>query len=96
MAFDENPSIIKERPAVIMSTGKNIFAVGLKVTSTPPRYGYESIDYRITRIEGTGLDHESVVRLDHAYRLEESDMLYKMGKLHPYDILLIDHKYIKY
>ena len=83
--FEDSPQI-KNRPVVVTSTG-NIYVIALKVTSHNPRNEWG--EYALQQWQSAGLDKPSTVRIGKRLRLQQSDLVYKIGKLHPQDILNI-------
>jgi len=75
---------IKQRPVIVLSSGE-ILVIALKVTSQPPRVG----DYVLSQWQYAGLYKPSTARLDKLLKLEHQEMKYRMGSLHPSDILPI-------
>lgn len=83
--FEDSPQV-KNRPVVITSTGK-IYVLALKVTSQAPRNSWG--EYSLQRWKEAGLNKESTVRISKRLQLALTDMLFKIGDLHPQDIVNI-------
>ena len=83
--FEESPQI-KNRPVVVTSSGA-IYVMALKVTSHVPRNEWG--EYALQHWQAAGLNKPSTVRIGKRLRLQQSDMVHRMGKLHPLDILNI-------
>ena len=83
--FEDSPQI-KNRPVVVTSSGA-IYVMALKVTSHVPRN--ERGEYALQHWQAAGLNKPSTVRIGKRLRLQQSDMVHRIGKLHPLDILNI-------
>lgn len=46
-------------------------------------------DYDVTKWQSAGLKKPSTIRLTRQLRLEEGDLIYKMGDLDPFDIVML-------
>lgn len=85
--FDDDPSIVKNRPVVILED-KKAYLLSLKVTSAPPRNNYYG-EYQLIKWQESGLKKPSTVRISKKLKLYDNDMCYKIGRLHPVDIMKI-------
>lgn len=85
--FEDDASQEKERPAIVISVGKNK-ATGLYVTSSSPRPGFR--DYPIKEWKAAGLTKQSTVRLDRVVPLNEIVSREKIGTLDRYDIMILN------
>lgn len=83
--FEDSPQI-KNRPVVVTSSG-DIYVMALKVTSHIPRNVWG--EYALQYWQTAGLSKPSTVRVGKRLRLQQSDMIHRIGKLHPMDILNI-------
>ena len=83
--FEDTPQI-KKRPVVVTSSG-NIYVLALKVTSHPPRNVWG--EYPLQHWKAAGLQKPSTVRIGKRLHLQHSDMVHKIGKPHPLDIVNI-------
>ena len=83
--FEDSPQI-KNRPVVVTSSGA-IYVMALKVTSHVPRNEWG--EYALQHWQAAGLNKPSMVRIGKRLRLQQSDMVHRIGKLHPLDILNI-------
>ena len=83
--FEDSPQI-KNRPVVVTSSGA-IYVMALKVTSHVPRNEWG--EYALQHWQAAGLNKPSTVRIGKRLRLQQSDMVHRIGKLHPVDILNI-------
>lgn len=83
--FEDSPQI-KNRPVVVTSSGA-IYVMALKVTSHVPRNEWG--EYALQHWQAAGLNKPSTVRIGKRLRLQQSDMVHRIGKLHPLDILNI-------
>lgn len=83
--FEDSPQI-KNRPVVVTSSGA-IYVMALKVTSHVPRNEWR--EYALQHWQAAGLNKPSTVRIGKRLRLQQSDMVHRIGKLHPLDILNI-------
>lgn len=82
----EDSSQIKRRPVVVTSSGQ-VYVLALKVTSHVPRNEWG--EYALHQWREAGLDAASTVRIGKRLRLQQSDLVHKIGKLQPLDILNI-------
>lgn len=83
--FEDSPQI-KNRPVVVTSSGA-IYVMALKVTSHVSRNEWG--EYALQHWQAAGLNKPSTVRIGKRLRLQQSDMVHRIGKLHPLDILNI-------
>lgn len=83
----EDSDEIKNRPVVITDTGTAVL-LALKVTTHSPRQQFEG-EYPLVRWCAAGLKKPSTVRMGAILKLEQRDLLYMIGRLHPVDILEI-------
>lgn len=77
---------VKKRPVVVTSSGE-IYVLALKVTSHAPRNEWG--EYSLQQWQAAGLKKPSTVRIGKRLRLEYRDMVHKIGRLHPLDIMAI-------
>jgi len=82
----EDSQEVKKRPVVVTSAG-NIYVIALKVTSHIPRNEWG--EYALQQWQAAGLSKPSTVRIGKRLRLQQSDLVHKIGTLHPQDILNI-------
>lgn len=87
-AFEDNPSVVKKRPVLILDNKKVFPILVAKVTKTKPREEYWG-EYSINKWQEAGLDYPSTVRLSKRMSLEDSDLAYKIGQLSISDIIEI-------
>lgn len=83
--FEDSPEV-KKRPVVVTSSGE-IYVLALKVTSHAPRNEWG--EYALQQWQAAGLKKPSTVRIGKRLRLEYRDMVHKIGRLHPLDIMAI-------
>lgn len=83
--FEDSPQT-KNRPVVVTSSG-NIYVIALKVTSHAPRNEWG--EYALQHWQTAGLQKPSTVRIGKRLSLQPCDMVHKIGKLHPLDIMNI-------
>lgn len=83
--FEDSPQI-KNRLVVVTSSGA-VYVMALKVTSHVPRNEWG--EYALQHWQAAGLNKPSTVRIGKRLRLQQSDMVHRIGKLHPLDILNI-------
>jgi hypothetical protein len=76
----------KERPVLVLEDG-TVYIIGLMITSHEQRNVFG--DYDITKWQSAGLKKPSTIRLTRQLRLEEEDLIYKMGELQPFDIVML-------
>lgn len=82
----EDSTEIKNRPVVITSSGK-LFVFALKVTTHEPRNEWG--EYALQYWQNAGLHKSSTVRVGKRLCLQYSDMVHRIGQLHPIDIINI-------
>lgn len=82
--FEDAPTISKPRPVIITSYG-DVFICAFKVTTHEPRDTWG--EYQLTQWQCAGLDRPSTVRLSKLVRLQQQDMIHRVGTLHPIDVL---------
>lgn len=85
--FEDNPSVIKKRPVLIISPTVSCI-ISLKITGHSPRPSYKG-EYRIKKWKEAGLDKESTIRVSKKLRLINTDFDYQIGRLQPIDIIEI-------
>lgn len=85
--FEDNPSVIKRRPVLIISPSVSCI-ISLKITGHAPRATYEG-EYLIKKWREAGLDKESTIRVSKKLRLINTDFVHKIGRLQPIDIIEI-------
>lgn len=88
-AFEEDPTKIKKRPVLILGDNKAFPILTAKVTKSSPRPGYPG-EYAIVRWKEAGLNFPSTIRLSKKCYLYQNDMLYRIGRLAPSDIIAIE------
>lgn len=76
----------KIRPVIILDD-ETVFVIGLYITSSSPRPGYD--DYIIQDWEMAGLEKQSTVRLDERLRLSHEKILTRIGCISQRDKLLL-------
>lgn len=84
----------KQRPVVIIEPNIAIY-LSLKVTTHEPRDNFIG-EYQLQKWKEAGLNKPSTVRASKIIELVGSDFTYKIGRLHPLDILELQNilKYI--
>ena len=87
VAFEDKPSVQKIRPVLIISPNE-AFILSLKITSHKPRKYCEG-EYAIIKWKEAGLDKTSTVRCTKQLKLNGDDLLKRIGRLHPIDIVEI-------
>ncbi len=85
-AFEDNPSVIKKRPVLILDNHNFFPILVAKVTKSESRPGYWG-EYRIIKWQEAGLDYPSTIRLSKRLILKRIDFAYKIGTLSHLDIL---------
>ena len=78
----------KNRPVVVTSSGE-IYVLALKVTSHAPRKEWG--EYALQKWQAAGLQKPSTVRIGKRLQLQYRDMIHKIGRLHPLDIINIEN-----
>lgn len=79
----------KKRPIIILEDG-TAFVIGLYVTSSSPRPGYD--DYVMQDWKDAGLSKQSTVHLDERLKLEPEKIQTKIGRVSNRDKLLLAMK----
>lgn len=82
----EDSSQVKNRPVIVTSSG-DIYVLALKVTSHAPRSDWG--EYALRYWQYASLDKPSTVRIGKCLRLQKSDMVHRIGALHPLDVMSI-------
>lgn len=85
VAFEEGNDG-KERPVLVLEDG-TVYVLALMITSHEQRNIYG--EYDITKWQSAGLKKPSTIRVTRRLRLDEKDLISKMGDLHPVDIVLL-------
>lgn len=85
VAFDDNPTKMKERPVLIIDD-RNCCILSLKITSHMPRTNFSG-EYSLVKWKEAGLHRQSTVRTSKRLKLIEKDFVHKIGRLHPVDIV---------
>ncbi len=85
VAFDDDPTKIKERPVLVMDD-RNCYILSFKITSHAPRLNFSG-EYSLVKWSEAGLLKPSTVRTLKRLKLIETDFVHKIGRLHPVDIL---------
>lgn len=83
--FEDSPQV-KKRPVIVTSSG-DVYVLALKVTSHAPRSVWG--EYALQHWQFAGLDKPSTVRIGKPLRLQKSDMVHRIGALHPLDVMSI-------
>lgn len=87
VSHEENPEISEPRPVVILDSG-GYFTFSLKGTSHEPRDNFTG-EYKLMYWKEAGLKKETVIRCSKLLKLNDSDFRFKIGVLHPVDIINI-------
>ena len=85
VAFDKGDGG-KERPVLVLEDG-TAFVLALMVTSHEQRNVYG--EYDVTKWQSAGLKKPSTIRTTKKLQLIENDLIYKMGDLQPFDIVML-------
>lgn len=85
--FEDDPYKLKERPVLILDNN-TAYILSAFITSHIPRSNYFG-EYAIKEWKAAGLKKASTIRLSKRLPLVEEDLIYKIGKLHPIDILSV-------
>ena len=92
--FEEDPSIEKERPVIILNV-EPLEVLSVKVTSHKVR-NEDEYDIAIEHWQEAGLRKPSVARISKAMFLDNNKFEYKIGTLHDDDKVSIFTKYKEY
>lgn len=94
--YEEDPSIIKKRPALIIGKDdENLQVVVVKITKTPPRNSY---DYEIVDWVKANLKMQSTARASRIQLIGYADIIRKIGTMEDEDynaVLKLVEEYIK-
>ena len=85
VAFEEGNDG-KERPVLILEDG-TVCVIALMITSHEQRPVYG--EYDITKWQSAGLKKPSTIRTTRRLKLDESNLISKIGDLQPFDIVLL-------
>lgn len=85
IAFEEGNGG-KQRPVLVLEDG-TVYVIALMITSHDQRNLYG--EYDIIKWQSAGLTKPSTIRITRKLRLEESDLIRKMGELQAFDIVLL-------
>ena len=88
--YEDNPSIIEERPVLIIDKD---YAYVLKITSQ--EHQEREYDIKIENWREAGLEKESYVRIDKKIEIPKKDFIKRIGKLDSIDIKNITSEYNK-
>lgn len=86
VAFEDDVDCGKERPVLVLENG-DVYVIALMITSHEERNMYG--EYDVTKWHSAGLKNPSTIRITRQLMLEESDLIYKMGDLQPFDIAML-------
>jgi len=94
--FEENPTIIKERPVIILNQDKETFdCLSVKVTSKEIRDS-DSFDTEILHWKDAGLKVPSVARVSKTMNLSKENFVNRKGELHNEDRVNVMNKFIEF
>ena len=85
--FDDDPSSVKRRPVLVLDR-KIAYILSVKITSHAPRPNFNG-EYALKFWKAAGLDKPSTVRLSKKLKLQDTDLVRKIGRLHAVDIIFI-------
>jgi hypothetical protein len=83
----EDSNEIKERPVLITGTGQAII-LALKITTHEPRDYYYG-EYSVKHWQESGLREPSTIRSSKRLSLIDTDLVHKIGRLHPFDVIKV-------
>jgi hypothetical protein len=92
--FDDDPSIIKKRPVVILDV-EPIRVLSIKVTTHDIR-DVDPYDTPILNWQAAGLDRPSIARVSKTIYLTPENIIHKIGVLHFDDQNAILNKYVDF
>lgn len=84
----EDSNDCKERPVLIYNDA--VYVISFKMTSTDRGDGQN--EYKIKEWHRAGLEKPTSVRIGKVLKLEEKDLLRKIGRLSPADIMQLELK----
>lgn len=94
--FEDNPSIIKPRPVIVLDVNvEPIRVLSVKVTTHNPRT-WDKYDTPIVHWQEAGLDRPSVARVAKSMFLTPDQFVHKIGFLHVEDQGDIYKQYITF
>jgi len=92
--LEEDGSEVSSRPVIILDVERLIVLV-VKVTRTPPRSN-DKYDISINYWQYANLRFKSTARVSKTQILSHSQLLFRIGTLHPNDLANIQDLYIQY
>ncbi|AFQ44322.1 type II toxin-antitoxin system PemK/MazF family toxin [Desulfosporosinus meridiei] len=92
--LEEDDSVFRSRPVIILDVERLIVLV-VKVTKTPPRPN-DKYDIRINYWQYANLNFKSTARVSKTQILDHSQLVFKIGTLHPGDYTNILNAYMRY
>lgn len=92
--LEEDGSALSSRPVIILNVERLIVLV-VKVTKTPPRLN-DKYDILINYWQYANLRFKSTARVSKTQILSHSQLLFRIGTLHPNDFTNIQNIYIQY
>lgn len=87
--FEDDPSMIKERPVLVISV-ENASYISLKMTSSEPRPDFQG-EYQVVEWKQAGLTKPTVIRSSKVLELFKRDFGTKIGNLPLQDILNVQN-----
>ena len=85
VAYEDDPTQIKKLHFLIIDD-RVCYILSFKITSRAPRLNFPG-EYKLVKWSEAGLHKPSTVRTSKRLRMIETDFVYKIGRLHPVDIL---------
>lgn len=85
----EGSNIVKERPVLITGIDSAII-LALTITTHPPR-DYCDGEYLIKQWQAAGLTYESTIRSTKRLKLLDSDIIFRIGRLHAVDVIKVQN-----
>jgi len=91
VTYEDKP-IKTKRPVLVVPADVHVFLM-VKMTKAEPRDEYE---HRIAEWRLSGLLMETTIRTGKLLRLTDTDMVHKLGDLHPVDVVAFQTKLSAY
>lgn len=85
--FEDNPTISKKRPVLVLSRTEAIVLCN-KITSHAPRLNCQG-EYQLKDWKNAGLLKPSTIRLSQRFKLNIDKFIFKIGRLSSSDVLAI-------
>ncbi|HBW35632.1 type II toxin-antitoxin system PemK/MazF family toxin [Desulfosporosinus sp. BICA1-9] len=92
--LEEDGSVFSSRPVIILNV-EHLIVLVVKVTKTPPRSN-DKYDIPINYWQYANLRFKSTARVSKTQILDHSQLVFKIGILHPTDFVNIHDAFMRY